>query len=322
MLTRKYLLIAASIILLSGCNDEVDLINIEVKDDLSTNVQIVVSPIDTNSDSASSPDVNTPTVDREKVKEEYFQKTKEEFESCGFDVRKNLRYDEAGVSGSQSFSSRTNLEQAFSCLSYVTGQIPPIELNYPTKRENLFQTNYELQIGVQNPDVFFGYDFLFDTKPVKEIRITLPGRIINTSTRNQTSNVLFNQAETDSGAITFSVEEVKSTDSNDERMKEFLEQLDIHISGFDYKRLVSQNQDEVNQANQELALLIKEQIGIDIFNNPEAASEYVKTKIPPYTTIVINSRQSKIDINIVVTVAVAILPFFIGFLVFLYKKKK
>jgi hypothetical protein len=322
MPTRQYLLIAASIILLSGCNDEVDLINIEVKDDLSTNVQIVVSPIDVNSDSTSSPDVNTPTVDREKIKEEYFQKTKKEFESCDFEVQKNLRYDEAGVSGSQSFSSRTDLEQAFSCLSYVTGQNPPIELNYPTKSENLFQTNYELQIGVQNPDVFFGYDFLFDTKPVKDIRITLPGRIVDASTRNQTSNVLFNRAETESGIITFSIEEIEFAGSDDERIKQFLEQLDIDISGFDYKRLVSQNQDEVNQANQELALLVKEQIGIDIFNNPEAASEYVKTKIPPYTTIVINSRQSKIDINVVVTVALGILPFFISFLVFLYKKKK
>jgi hypothetical protein len=135
MPTRQYLLIAASIILLSGCNDEVDLINIEVKDDLSTNVQIVVSPIDVNSDSTSSPDVNTPTVDREKIKEEYFQKTKKEFESCDFEVQKNLRYDEAGVSGSQSFSSRTDLEQAFSCLSYVTGQNPPIELNNPSWKD-------------------------------------------------------------------------------------------------------------------------------------------------------------------------------------------
>jgi hypothetical protein len=134
--------------------------------------------------------------------------------------------------------------------------------------------------------------------------------------------VLFNRAETESGIITFSIEEIEFAGSDDERIKQFLEQLDIDISGFDYKRLVSQNQDEVNQANQELALLVKEQIGIDIFNNPEAASEYVKTKIPPYTTIVINSRQSKIDINVVVTVALGILPFFISFLVFLYKKKK
>lgn len=347
---RKIRLLAISAaVLLSGCyTDEVGLINIEVQDDLTTNVQIVVSPPDpvdseeTSGETEEVPEIKSDEVpetgegwqqrqERETAeaeaeaerKRQYFEDTKGEFESCGFAAQKNLRYDEAGVSGSQSFSSRIDLEQAFSCLSYVTEQSPPIELNYPRKTENLFQTKYELQLGVKNPNFIFGYDGFWGTqKPVEEIRITLPGKIVGTEARNQSFNVSFNQRERELGIITLNVEEVDNEDSDDaEVARALLDELDIDARGFDYTRLNSEDEYEVQLAGEELIETIESQIGIDIDNDSEAFAEYVARKIPPYTTIVINSSQSKIDIGLTTAVVLGVLPFFISFLVFLYKKK-
>lgn len=329
MQTKKYLLALIFVILLSGCTDKIHLINIEVKDNLSTTVQIVISPSDSYSGSTTNSETNS-------EKEEYFQKNKKEFESCGFKVEKNLRYDDAGVSGSKSFSSRIDIEQAFSCLKNANQEFAPIKVSYPTKTENLFQTNYELELSVINPDIIFAlslnssnqdngllkmYEYLTDIFLVKEIRVTLPGRIVNENTKNEYINIIFNKKQTNSGII-HSVKKIKSTDSEDIGIKRVFEQLDIDTRGFDYKRLISENKDEASQAYQELAFIFKNQKGIDIINNQEELSKYIRDEIPTYTTIVINSSKSKININQVITVTLGILPFIIGFVVFLYNSNK
>lgn len=225
MQIKKYTLALISIVLLSGCNDEIHLINIEVKDDLSTNLQIVISPSEPFPGSTTN---SKKSLEEEKEEEKkYFEKNKKEFESCGFKVVKNLTYDSAGVSGSKSFSSRVDIEQAFSCLKQITGETPPIKVSYPTKTENLFQTNYEIELSVRNPNSIFAYsmylsrssndlikmyEYLIGVYLVKEIRVTLPGRIVNENTENEYINLVFNKKQIKSGII-HSVEKTKSTDN-------------------------------------------------------------------------------------------------------------
>lgn len=334
MQIKKYFLAFISIILLTGCEDEIHLINIDVKDDLSTNVQIVISP----SEPLPGSTTNSKKTFEEKEKEEkeYFEKNKKEFESCGFKVLKNLKYDRAGISGSKSFSSRVDIEQAFSCLKQITGDTPPIKVSYPTKTENLFQTNYEVELSVRNPDSIFAlsmylsrnsndlikmYEYLIGVYLVKEIRVTLPGRVVNESTKNEYVNLVFNKTQIKSGII-HSVEKTKSTNNENIVIKRVFEQLDIDTRGFEHKKLISENKDEVRLAYQELALLFKEQKGIDIMNETEKLSEYIDNQIPKYTTIIINSNKSKINISLVTQISLGVLPFIIGYIVFLYNSNK
>ena len=323
---RNFLLGAILFAALTGCNnDEVDLINIEVKDDLSTSVQIVVSPVDTNEEDNDFTLTEEERKEEEERQAEYFSTKQKEFESCGFTARRNLRYDEDGVSGSQSFSSRTELEESFSCLSFVTSQVSPIDLNYPSKAENILQEKYQLRLGVQNPNVLFGYGgFLGNPKPVKEIRVSLPGRIGDISTEDQSSDLVLNKSESESGILEISIDGVDIPDSGMEsarRLKIFFDKLEIDTADFDYNRLYSESTDEFNaEALDELFERFTLHTGID-YEDSEAFNAYVNQRIPLYTVIVINSTKSKIDTGTAVTIFLGLFPFAIGFLVFLYKNR-
>lgn len=311
----------------AGCyRDDVDLINIEVKEDLATVVQIVVSPVN-KVESEEDPYQGFSSGEAEqREKEEYFLEKKDEFESCGFTARRNLRYDESGVSGSQTFSSRTELEEAFSCLSFVTSQQSPIELTYPSKTENLLQENYQLRVGFENPNIAFGYgSFLGNRKPVNEIRVSLPGRIDGFYIENKSSNLIVNESQSDSGVLTINIDGVDvSKESNDRIAQSLFDQLDIDTSGFDFSRLdkLNRSDDEVQKAEQELFTMFEEQTGIVFDAESEELASYIEARIPFYSFLVVKSSASKIDTGTAVTLFLGLLPFVIGFPVFLYNNRK
>jgi hypothetical protein len=299
--------------LLFGCQPrEVDLVRVEVDEDLSTNVQIVLS---------LAGDYNPPLSEEEKKdSEKFFKQNKREFESCGFDVKRNLKYDITGISGSQEFNSITQFESSINCLSSVTDIESPIQLFYPTKKEGFFMDKYKFKMNIQNPNVLTGYSPLFgfsSDKPLNEVRVSLPGKIVSATQKNQLFGLNIHKIISTSGVITFNV---KYTAPNEKkRWKEFFDRLEVE--NINIERIVSGNQQEIEEEYEKILSKLENKTGIEFQKNPEKFFEYVETKIPFYTTLVITSTQSNINLNDGLTIVSIFLPFIISFIVFLYSKR-
>jgi hypothetical protein len=316
MQIKNYLLITGTVLLLSGCV-EIDLLSIEVNEDLSSNVQIVVSPPGTAEERSQKKEELSQTEEELSLpaEEPFLDKATEEFEKCGFEVLQNLRYDSEGVSGSQSFYSRTDFERAMNCLSYFSGQEPLVQVAYPTKSENLSRSTYKLRVDVKNADLYTVYS---DTDQlVKEVQVSLPGKIVRTKIENQIPLSLLS-AETTSELAIFQIKKLGTAES----VKETYELLGVDLSNVDALDIDLSNQEESGKFFEEVSRALQEQLDPEIYQDTESFSEYYASKVKPYTTIVIESTKSKIGIDTTTTIILGALPILGSVIVFFYSRGK
>ena len=105
----KTCFLIVSTLLISGCV-EVDSFSIEVKEDLSSTINFIVSPPDTKLTGGNqgigsfSEDVNST------------------FKKCGFKTQPNTKYNLEGISANQAYSSIFELEQSINCLINTSDQ--------------------------------------------------------------------------------------------------------------------------------------------------------------------------------------------------------
>lgn len=302
----RILAVTASL-LLSSCY-EVDLLSVDVKEDLSSDLQIVISPSGNDTERT------------EEEKENFFKEAKEELENCGFTVTKNLRYDSAGVSGIQSFSSRTRFNQSVDCLSYLGGDSRAFYMNYPTKGESMFETTYNLRIGLANKS---SMDDGISNQPVRRIQVSLPGDIKNPKFSSTPSDANIIGTEVTSKVVDLEVQgwEDKTLWTMNEEDWENLERGMIEYYtelGLDLSNVDIQDSEAIDRA-------FEEQLGI---STEEEMEQLVNSKFPPeeyeagptHTHVDITSAQSKIGVD---TTLAAIFGFIslIGSVVLFLKKR-
>ncbi|MBW4694625.1 MAG: hypothetical protein KME27_22985 [Lyngbya sp. HA4199-MV5] len=279
---KHFLLLLGLALLVSGCYD-VDLLNIELKEDLSSNVTFIVSPL-------GSPEARKDWTQQQK--DDFTKGISQEFEKCSFKVQRNLKYDSDGISGSQSFSALAELEQAINCLSFTGSQIAPIQIKLPEKLENLFQNTYKFQIDLRSPHMLAasgGYRELL--QPLNELRILMPGKIAEVSIKNESPTVRITRTSNSSQSASFQVSRLNLKGKD---LVNYYKLIGFDSSGVDVENL------------QETQKAFEKQTGVDV-NDSKMLHAYIDSKIPPFTSIIISSNKAKVDIAIVVAIVGAIL---------------
>lgn len=279
---KHFFLLLGLALLVSGCYD-VDLLNIELKEDLSSNVTFIVSPL-------GSPEIRKDWTQQQK--DDFTKGISQEFEKCSFKVQQNLKYDLDGISGSQSFSALAELEQAINCLSFTGSQIAPIQIRLPEKLENLFQNTYKFQIDLRSPHMLAasgGYRELL--QPLNELRISMPGKIVEVNIKNESPTLRITKTSALPQSASFRVSKL---DLKGKDLVNYYRLIGFDSSGVDIKNL------------QETQKAFENQTGVDV-NDSKVLQAYIDSKIPPFTSIIINSNKAKVDIAIVVAIVGAIL---------------
>jgi hypothetical protein len=282
---KKYFFVISYALLLSSCV-EVDLLSIEVKEDLSSNVNFVVSP---------------PGTERtwgQQTKDSFSKHVNSAFEKCGFKTQSNLKYDTEGISANQVFSSVSELDQSINCLINTSDKDAPFRISVPAKSDNLIETTYKLKIDVRNPDLIFDKG---GSVP-KRIQVFLPGKMLDSNIENQVSTLKIRNSEATYQSIAFEINPAKLLDSEDYLYK---------TTGIKLSDISPQNDEGLKEAFQK-------KTGLDP-DNWKANRKFFEGRIPAYSTITVNSKKSKISIELLVafgigllTAVVTLIPVFIS----------
>lgn len=184
---KLILLVAGIIILLSGCY-EIDFFSIELREDMSSTIQLIaVAPEGTDDP-------------------ENFQSYRKALEKCGFETKDNFHSSRRiAFSGRQDFQTKTDLELGMNC-DLLTNFA--IKVHSPIVKEGILSKTFQLQLEILANNPLMPFQF-----PFREIRITLPGKI-NTSIENFPDHIQVTSSVSGTGTAILNFTNLNDTDDD------------------------------------------------------------------------------------------------------------